>query len=252
MADDKGFVTFKGTTTGVVDAFYMTQADADAGASDADLTAVQGEQDLDGYVPNAAYWDGTKLQEEIPQSVAEAAALVAMSKADFLAWLRGRVAVCALNLDKGMKYHWAVAGAAANAKPLHVTLTEANTERLDNTIDWGRSWVGYAWRLIKRFDDGESDALTRAQLVAKVELCEAELPNENHILVWYEIHDSSGWRSYNDMRVVYRTTVNNGIGGGIREAPPSTPWSIANWTEMVTDFYEAALTLAALKVAGLA
>ena len=65
-----GYVTFKGTTTGVTDAFYMTQAAADAGATDADITAVQGEQTIeDGHLPNQAYWDGSKLLEEIPELV---------------------------------------------------------------------------------------------------------------------------------------------------------------------------------------
>ena len=69
-----GYVTFKGTSVGVVDAFYMTQADADAGATGNDITAVQGEQPIeDKHLPNQAYWDGGKLEEEIPKAVSFAA-----------------------------------------------------------------------------------------------------------------------------------------------------------------------------------
>ena len=67
MAEDRGFVTFKGTTEGITDAFYKTQAEADAGATQSDLTAVQGEQPLDGFVPNVAYWNGAKLADELPE-----------------------------------------------------------------------------------------------------------------------------------------------------------------------------------------
>ena len=67
MAEDRGFVTFKGTTEGITDAFYKTQAAADAGATQSDLTAVQGEQPLDGFVPNVAYWNGAKLTDELPE-----------------------------------------------------------------------------------------------------------------------------------------------------------------------------------------
>ena len=66
----KGYLTFKGTTTGIVDAFYPEQTLADAGASEADITAVQGIHDIpDDYRPNKAYWDGTDLLPEIPESV---------------------------------------------------------------------------------------------------------------------------------------------------------------------------------------
>ena len=73
MAEDAGFITFKGTSSGITDAFYKTQAEADAGAMDSDLTAVQGKQDLGGFTPNMAYWNGSKLEEELPESVAFAA-----------------------------------------------------------------------------------------------------------------------------------------------------------------------------------
>ena len=40
----QAYVTFKGTTKGIVDAFYPKQALADAGAVGSDLVAVQGVQ----------------------------------------------------------------------------------------------------------------------------------------------------------------------------------------------------------------
>ena len=68
------FVTFKGTTTGVVDAFYEKQSLADAGASDDDITAVQGKHTIpDEYRPNKAYWDGAEVLMETPESVVFAA-----------------------------------------------------------------------------------------------------------------------------------------------------------------------------------
>ena len=75
----EGYLVFKGTTVGVVDAFYQKQSLADAGASDDDLTAVQGVKTIpDDYRPNKAYWDGSELLEEIPQ----AAVFALMSASD--------------------------------------------------------------------------------------------------------------------------------------------------------------------------
>ena len=66
----EAYFTFKGATEGITDAFYPTQALADAGATDSDITAKQGVQTIpDNYRPNKAYWDGTKLLEEIPEIV---------------------------------------------------------------------------------------------------------------------------------------------------------------------------------------
>ena len=66
----EAYLTFKGTTAGVVDAFYPKQALADAGATGDDITAVQGVKTIpDNYRPNKAYWDGTDLLEETPESV---------------------------------------------------------------------------------------------------------------------------------------------------------------------------------------
>ena len=66
----EAYVTFKGTTTGLSDAFYPTQALADARATDADITAVQGVQTIpSNFRPNKAYWDGSELLEEIPELV---------------------------------------------------------------------------------------------------------------------------------------------------------------------------------------
>ena len=68
------YLTFKGTTAGVVDAFYEKQALADAGSTDSDITAVQGVHTVpDEYRPNKAYWDGTSVLEETPESVIFAA-----------------------------------------------------------------------------------------------------------------------------------------------------------------------------------
>ena len=70
----KVFLTFKGTTTGVVDAFYPTQALADAGASDSDIVAVQGDHTIpDDFRANKAYWDGTDVLPETPGTVIFAA-----------------------------------------------------------------------------------------------------------------------------------------------------------------------------------
>ena len=70
----EAYLTFKGTTAGVVDAFYEKQAQADAGATESDITAVQGVKTIpDNYRPNKAYWDGTELLEETPESVVFAA-----------------------------------------------------------------------------------------------------------------------------------------------------------------------------------
>ena len=74
----EAYIVFKGTTAGVVDAFYEKQELADAGATQDDLTAVQGVKTIpDEYRPNKAYWDGTNLLPETPESVAFAAMPVA-------------------------------------------------------------------------------------------------------------------------------------------------------------------------------
>ena len=64
------FATFKGTTVGLIDAWYRTQALADAGATDADITAIQGEHTIDDtFKANKAYWDSTNILPEIPERV---------------------------------------------------------------------------------------------------------------------------------------------------------------------------------------
>ena len=68
------YLTFKGTTAGIIDAYYPTQALADAGAVDADITAVQGTRTVtDDDRPNKAYYDGMKVLPETPPSVVFAA-----------------------------------------------------------------------------------------------------------------------------------------------------------------------------------
>ena len=70
----EAYLTFKGTTAGVVDAFYPKQALADAGAMASDITAVQGVKTIpDDFRPNKAYWDGTDLLPETPPAVVFAA-----------------------------------------------------------------------------------------------------------------------------------------------------------------------------------
>ena len=69
MAEDKGFITFKGINEGLTDAFYLTQAAANAAAVDnADIVAHVGELELEGFSPNVAYFDGDKLLAEIPET----------------------------------------------------------------------------------------------------------------------------------------------------------------------------------------
>ena len=228
----------------------MTEAAVDALLQAGD-TKLQRTVEQLGNVDIGWYWNATNSAFQIEPL---AATYTYYSDADFISHLRERLARHAVIFDNGLKYHWAVNAAAADAKALHVTLTEANTERLDNTIDWGRSWIGYPWRLVKRFEDGESDALTRADLVQMVEYCEGELPNENHIRVWYEIHASGAWRGYYDLRQIWRTSVVSGVGIGIPVDPSTGSGSIDDviWVEMLKDFYEAALTLGSLKEGGLA
>ena len=70
----QGYITFNGTTAGVVDAYYEKQALADAGAMASDITAVQGVKTIpDDFRPNKAYWDGTDLLPETPPAVVFAA-----------------------------------------------------------------------------------------------------------------------------------------------------------------------------------
>ena len=66
---DEGYITFKGVNEGVVDAFYRTQALANAAATgNADIVAHVGLLDLGGFRPNTSYFDGDKLLEEIPET----------------------------------------------------------------------------------------------------------------------------------------------------------------------------------------
>ena len=70
-----GYVVFKGTTEGTTDAFYATQALADAGAADVDLTAVQGAQKVGEFQPNKSYWNGTAVVDDNDGETATFAAL---------------------------------------------------------------------------------------------------------------------------------------------------------------------------------
>ena len=71
----EAFVTFKGTTAGVVDAFYRTQAEANAAATDnADIVAHIGAVEIGELAPNDSYFNGTAV---VPDDVSETAELEA-------------------------------------------------------------------------------------------------------------------------------------------------------------------------------
>ena len=66
----EAYFTFKGINAGLVDAFYPTQALANAAATDnADIVAHVGVVDVGDLQPNKAYWDGTNILSEIPPTV---------------------------------------------------------------------------------------------------------------------------------------------------------------------------------------
>ena len=64
------YITFKGINSGPCDAFYPTQALANAAATDnADIVAHVGAVEVGDLRPNRSYWDGTDVLPETPESV---------------------------------------------------------------------------------------------------------------------------------------------------------------------------------------
>ena len=243
------YLTFKGTTTGVVDAFYEKQALADAGATDDDITAVQGVKTVpDNYRANKAYWDGTKVLSETPESVV----LDALTDAEWAEGMKVIIGQVALDFDAGLKAHWEKYAASGVSQPFHTTLTVENTWRMDNTMDWGRSWIGWAWREVTRLVDDHADKLTRANIVNIVDRCKSEMPNVKHILFWYINHHAENWAGWlfksgmgADLnRIMYWTDLSHDGTGSVFTTPTGT-FTGTEWGELLTTHYQAALKSAA-------
>ena len=178
----EAYLTFKGSTAGVVDAFYPKQALADAGASDDDLTAVQGKQTFpDSFRPNKAYWDGSNVLEETPESVV----FDAMSTEDQIKERRAYLF--------GLLRRWESIGAKLSVwhgsriddKPEGDPPDEGDDdERLDQskrTPSYGR-WVEANVRAAL-IDENLTTAIKWAWLKA-----ECEIPGET----WYWLHKVNG------------------------------------------------------------
>ena len=180
----EAYLTFKGTTAGVVDAFYPKQALADAGAMASDITAVQGVKTIpDDFRPNKAYWDGTNLLEETPEDVVFAA----MSSEDQIkerrAYVFERLRLHEIVGGKISVWH----GSRQDNKPEGILDPNAmDDERLDESkrfASYGR-WVEANTRAAL-IDENLTNAVKWAFLKA-----ECEIPGET----WYWLHKVNGTR----------------------------------------------------------
>ena len=180
----EAYLTFKGTTAGVVDAFYPKQALADAGATGDDITAVQGVKTIpDNYRPNKAYWDGTDLLEETPESVV----FDALSAED---QIKERRAYCFDLLRRwesiGAKlsvWHGSRIDDLPEGDPPDEGDDDERLDQSKRTPSYGR-WVEANVRAVL-IDENLTDALKWAWLKA-----ECEIPGET----WYWLHKVNGTR----------------------------------------------------------
>ena len=193
----EAFLTFKGTTAGVVDAFYPKQALADAGAADDDITAVQGVKTIpDDFRPNKAYWDGTDLLPETPPAVVFAA----MSSEDQIkerrAYLFERLRLHEIVGGKISVWH----GSRQDNEPEGDPPESGDDERLDQSkrfASYGR-WVEANVRAAL-VDENLTNAAKWAFLKA-----ECEIPGET----WYWLHKVNGTRGNGGWYDIYGWTNN--------------------------------------------
>ena len=235
----KAYLTFKGTSEGIVDAFYPTQALADAGALGSDIVAVQGIQTIpDDYRPNKAYWDGGKLEEELPEGVAFAAKSsedqVEERRAFLFNLLRQREAVG----GKLAVWHASRQGDGPEGDPPEAGEDDERLDQSKRFASYGR-WV---------------EANTRAALVdanlsneAKYAFLEAECKIDGE--TWYWLHkvngiaDNGGWydiyadndRSEWEWYYTTGTTVTSNSRIGVMPPAPSLELEIDSDSDWVLE-----------------
>ena len=187
------FVTFKGTTAGVVDGFYEKQDLADAGASEADITAVQGKHTIpDEFRPNKAYWDGTDVLGETPPDVV----FDALSAEDRIKERRAYLFQLLREHEKvGGKISVWHASRVDNVPEGDPPVGNDPDERLDQSkrfASYGR-WVEANTRAAL-VDENLTDAVKWALLKA-----ECEIPGET----WYWLHKVNGTDSNGGWYAIY-------------------------------------------------
>ena len=165
-----------------------------------------------------------------------------------------RLAGAAKMVDNSVHQHWAYLSRANAA--FETTPSASAAQRVDNTFDWARSWIGLAWLEILKFErDTDATALVMRNSVTAalsdmdavqnvVDKALAELPNPDHIYFWYRAHSTPAiWRAYLDARQMWSTNADG--TGALFESDRYNGLPSATWEAMLVTYYQAARDWAA-------
>ena len=146
----------------------------------------------------------------------------AVDKESQHAGLKMRIHRAAVILDHGLNFNWPELFGASGATP--------DKSAINETKDWGRAWVGEAWWALGEAFAGRTVEYTIGstnysgyEAVAKfVDLMVAELPNEDHIFVWYYAH-TAVWAPYIAAYQIW-TTAADGSGAALIKTLTEAEW----------------------------
>ena len=241
------FVVYENAAPNLIRGFGRTQAQANARAGeDSSWTAHVGQV---ANVPTDVRGDGNwrfdvgtaTVQRYDPVTLAQQVGL----------W-KDLISERALIFDRGFKLHWSAAAHSDAGHAINQPIDDMAQTRLDNTLNWARSWIGMPWLEVLKYSgnaaalalemgDNQLVSLSEDDVQARVDQCQAEFPNEEHIFFWYEGHiRAEDWFTYLDNRRIYFTL---GAPVGAGQLVGARYWNIpqATWTALITTYYQDAL-----------
>lgn len=248
-----GWATYLTASPKTLDGYYRTEALADAritaAAAESPVVTLSKHGSATYRLPDDAQMDVWEFDDTDNDFVDH----VLTDSEQLRAW-KDLLAEKAKMLDNAIHQHWANMG-RANGE-FDATPYETDSERLNNTFDWGRVWIGVAWMEILKMEgntaalnysmvDGSTAALSDMDAVKEVvDQAFAELSNSDHIYFWYRAHSTPAiWRAYLDARQIYKTNANG--SGTVFNATRYSGLSTSTWAAMVVTYFQVARDWAA-------
>ena len=245
------FVVYENAAPNLIRGFGRSQAQANARANeDAGWTAHAGQI---ADIPTDARGDGnwrfdvgtTSVQRYDPVTVEQQVEL----------W-KGLISEKAVLFDNSIRMHWTVGAKKVSDHPFRQAVTDLDSVRLDDTLNWGRSFIGMPWlEALKYGGDADAlalvmgnnstDALSEDAIQAQIEQMQAELVSKEHIFFWYEGHTpAESWRGYYAQRDIWTTQGGGNIGRPFPADARHAGIPQATWDAIMLTYYQDALRYA--------
>ena len=117
--------------------------------------------------------------------------------------LKYRVHRVARIFSKGLRVEFAINSVPIANNPLAALITP--NSRYSNSFNRGKSWIGYAWAEIMKYEGEVADAMTESELETLMSTLETEMPNEDSLLTWHARHNINTWKIVLDLQRIYTT-----------------------------------------------